>query len=488
MEAILVRHMFSRRPRFNPSQFLGALLLVALANAQQPSAEPKPEPATRPEIKRALEALKQRTPRLPLPSADGETDTVNNGRMRELYLPDSWGGRTRNQVANGSNSGGGPGSGNGNSGVGGRRGWGGNPDAKLDNRLSVSCFWIVSRGNNCHYCLGHQELKLRDAGMEENVIAALDCDWDAFDPRTQAALAYARKLTLEPQRIDDQDIRDLQKEFSDPEIIELTFSIARFNGTNRWTDGLGIPQDSSFHGENSRLDTPTDPKFQQTVSRVAPSTRAPRLPPLPWEEVQSRLAQARVREPRVAITSLSGVGSGTTSESTPQVTATPTSVAPDATAKWNWELVLEELPASLRGPLAAWNTILDDDHLPRRLKAELAFIAAHRNYSWYAAGHAIARLQALGVTDSEIAALCQSLTTAEAAKVDSAEAVAHGLAVKLTEDPHRITDADLATVRARFSDAETAQIVQVICVANLFDRFTEPLGLTLEASVATDAH
>ncbi|MEX0613307.1 MAG: hypothetical protein WD229_14405 [Pirellulales bacterium] len=51
---------------------------------------------------------------------------------------------------------------------------------------------------------------------------------------------------------------------------------------------------------------------------------------------------------------------------------------------------------------------------------------------------------------------------------------------KSTADPHLVTDADIAQVRAHYTDHETAQIVQVICMANLFDRFTEALGLPLE--------
>jgi hypothetical protein len=43
-----------------------------------------------------------------------------------------------------------------------------------------------------------------------------------------------------------------------------------------------------------------------------------------------------------------------------------------------------------------------------------------------------------------------------------------------------VTDLDVASVRAYLSDAETAQIVPVICMANRFDRFTEALGLPLD--------
>ena len=67
-----------------------AMVLLALPTMllaeEQPSTTPKAIPATRPEMKVALEALKERTPRLPLaPAAEG--GGVGNGRMRQHRLP-----------------------------------------------------------------------------------------------------------------------------------------------------------------------------------------------------------------------------------------------------------------------------------------------------------------------------------------------------------------------------------------------------------------
>lgn len=50
---------------------------------------------TRPEMKRRIEALKERTSRLPLPDLTEEqraagARSVNNGRLRAIYLPESW--------------------------------------------------------------------------------------------------------------------------------------------------------------------------------------------------------------------------------------------------------------------------------------------------------------------------------------------------------------------------------------------------------------
>jgi len=420
---------------------------VTVSRAEQIlSHEPKPIPATRPEIKQALEALKDREPRLPLPAASDGEPSVNNGRMRALYLPETW-------VSGGSRSRqpGQP-----------RRGAWTDPNAKLDYGLTRACFWVVSRGNNCHYCLGHQELALRHAGYDDDRIAAIDNDWSGFDPRHQAALSFARKLTLEPQLVGDEDVARLKEVFSDPEIIELTYNIARFNATNRWTDGLGLPQDQRFGDEAAALVTPTSQKFQNTVSIVSPATRAARLPLPTHNEVTQALAVCRQRKPRVELPS--------EEDATKALANVLHGRAPVV-----WERALAQLPETGAAQVAAMNAIMTDEHLSARLKAEIALITAIHNRAWYAVGIAAQRLRRQGVSPDEMAALFD-----ENGQVSTGAVAAHRLAKKSTVDPHLITDANIAAVREHYSDPETAQIVQVICMANLFDRFTEALGLPLE--------
>jgi alkylhydroperoxidase family enzyme len=95
------------------------------------------------------------------------------------------------------------------------------------------------------------------------------------------------------------------------------------------------------------------------------------------------------------------------------------------------------------------------------------------NRAWYAVGVAADRLRRQGVPADEMVALFDD------GPASTGAAAAHRLAAKSTADPHLIADADIAAVRQHYSDAETAQIVQVICMANMFDRFTEALGLPL---------
>ncbi|HUY89486.1 MAG TPA: hypothetical protein VMV10_12195 [Pirellulales bacterium] len=105
---------------------------TALHGEEPASETPNAIPHTRPAIKQALEALKERQPRLPLPPltdaerASGGRPSVNNGRMAAYYLPASW--RPARAPRGSSKS-----------------------DSAIDYALATECFWIVSRANNCHY-------------------------------------------------------------------------------------------------------------------------------------------------------------------------------------------------------------------------------------------------------------------------------------------------------------------------------------------------
>src|SRR5687768_9239671 len=81
-------------------QFIVIALLAPVGQADEPNSTPKEIPATRPQQKQALETLKKREARLPLPPPTAEElkpregsssglggRVVNNGRMRSLYLP-----------------------------------------------------------------------------------------------------------------------------------------------------------------------------------------------------------------------------------------------------------------------------------------------------------------------------------------------------------------------------------------------------------------
>jgi hypothetical protein len=110
------------------------LVSAGAARAGDPGNVPLPVPLTRPEVKQALEDLKGRKPRIPLPDLS-EQDRTKLGdradnyetRLRYHYLP---GGEVR------------PGGGFSRE---------PDPNMSLDYQFKTMLFWIVSRTNNCHY-------------------------------------------------------------------------------------------------------------------------------------------------------------------------------------------------------------------------------------------------------------------------------------------------------------------------------------------------
>ena len=220
-----------------PQVFVGSIA------AAEPDETARPIPATRPEMKQLLEDMKSRAVRLPLPeltAAEKEQlgDRANDyeSRLRYHYLIESegsaFGSRPRTTGSGASPA------------AAATRDFRRNADENmsLSYEFKTELFWIVSRTNNCQYCLGHQEQKLSAAGLSEDRIAALDMEWEAFTPAEQAAYAWARKLTWSPNAITDADIEALRKHYTDLQILEMTLSIAGNNSINRWKEGTGVAQ------------------------------------------------------------------------------------------------------------------------------------------------------------------------------------------------------------------------------------------------------
>lgn len=426
-------------------------MLASPVLGETPSITPKTVPQTRDEMKSLLEGLKKRQPRLPLPAKpdiavdvaanasnnaqNRQRIVVNNGRMRDYYLPSSW----QTPRTGSPNQPGQPA-----------------PEMNLDYAFKTRLFWIVSRVNNCHYCLGHQEHKLLTAGMVEDEIAALDSQWEQFSPADQAALALARQMTLNPHLVSDSDVDALRPHFDDSAIVEIVYTIASNNSTNRWTDSLGIPQDEQFRDHPLKLDTPTSPAYQAVSTKVAVVHAEPRGALSSPDETRSKIEACRSRKPRVAF---------------------PPSEAETGNA--NWLRMLGYFPETAAGQKRAWQAVATEGRLSPHLKAAISWVTARENRAWYATGHALDRLESLGHSRDQVLAVEGNL---DDAGLKVGDLMALQFARKLTSHPQEMTDADIAGLREHFSDHEVAEIVYVTCISNWFDRFTETLQIPLEAT------
>ena len=444
-----------------------------IADDSADSSRPDPVPLTRDDMKRALDASKESVPRLPLPPVTEEEQKLieeqkakaaaagekprrlglaNNGRMRAYYLADYGFARTNDieRARSGNN-------------------FNQNPDSSFDPAFRTSLFWIVSRGNNCTYCLGHQESGLASRGMTDDYLAGLDGDWSEFDAARRAAFVFASKLSFEPWAITDQDLANLRSHYSDNQVTEIVVAVAGFNATNRWTGPLRIKQDVTFP-----FVRPTSEKYVSLVSRVAPLNEgargagmaAPRSRPRPALEsradVEAALVAARTRTPRLPLADEAAVKE-----------LLGTSAGKAAASQWVRLLAAQKKSGADR--ITSYQAVFEKGTLEPRTKAIIAYVGARNDRAWYALGHAIRRLRQNGFSDDQIFALDQPKELASPVDREVVQ-----FARKITVDPALITDEDFARMRKLMDDKKVAEVVYQTTQAAFFDRLTEAAALQLE--------
>jgi alkylhydroperoxidase family enzyme len=457
---------------YTATLFVLILAEAAAVRADDPSAAPRPVPLTRPEMKQYLEDMKARKPRIPLPELTdeekaklGERGAGYEARLRALYMP---GGERQ----------------------GGGGGFSREPDTamSLDYPFKTELFWIVSRTNNCQYCLGHQEIKLAVAGLKEEQVAALDGDWSEFTPRERAAFALARKLTYEPHRLTDADVDQLRKYYTDLQVLEMVVSVAGNNQINRWKEGVGVPQSKDGSGFLRSAEkpappdrplpiksflTPTPDEYKSKVSRVAPiendrsgePTRLTvcRRPPLESRaEVEKALEACRTRAPRLPLVD----------------EARARAVLPEDWPQGplpQWVRLLANFPREGKNRAVGLRAADEKGDLSPRLKAQVSWIIARQDRAWYAAGQARQRLRDLGLSDEEVYRLDGSWED-----YTPAERALFAVARKLAASPVVLTDDDVAEALKQTGPREVVQLISYTTGRAFFDRVTEAAGLRLE--------
>ncbi|MEZ5885311.1 MAG: peroxidase-related enzyme [Paracoccaceae bacterium] len=121
--------------------------------------------------------------------------------------------------------------------------------------LEVIGVW-VSLLNGCAYCVEHHFAGLRRLLADEARADGLRQGMEAgtpeglpLDPREQAALHYARKLTRDPAGMIEADVAALRKAgWSDGEILEINQVTAYFAYANRTVLGLGCSTEGDVLG------------------------------------------------------------------------------------------------------------------------------------------------------------------------------------------------------------------------------------------------
>ena len=121
-------------------------------------------------------------------------------------------------------------------------------EALVPKRYLEIALVVVSKLNECEYCVAHHAPRLAAEGLAaETVEHILADDCPNLDDLDRLVRDYAVEVTLRPQRIRDAMFEALRAQFSEAQIVELTVRIALCGFFNRVNDALqiGIEEDLS---------------------------------------------------------------------------------------------------------------------------------------------------------------------------------------------------------------------------------------------------
>jgi alkylhydroperoxidase family enzyme len=114
------------------------------------------------------------------------------------------------------------------------------PGGSLERGILEKVILRVSQLHDCQFC----------SGSHLDIMRSLQIDTDlqstgVHSPREAAAIAYAEAVTRDSNRIPDEVFARVQENFSDPEIVELTFLTGLITLLNRFNNALQV----RYHGE-----------------------------------------------------------------------------------------------------------------------------------------------------------------------------------------------------------------------------------------------
>jgi uncharacterized peroxidase-related enzyme len=114
-------------------------------------------------------------------------------------------------------------------------------EAVLPKRYLEIALVVVSKLNECTYCVAHHAPRLVEQGLPaETVAKILEPDCPGLDAVDRLVRDYAVQVTEKPQYMRDAIFDDLRKHFSEEQIVELTLRTALCGFFNRFNDALQI--------------------------------------------------------------------------------------------------------------------------------------------------------------------------------------------------------------------------------------------------------
>jgi AhpD family alkylhydroperoxidase len=114
----------------------------------------------------------------------------------------------------------------------------------LDWRLHELVRMRIAQVNQCTVCLSWRTPQAVEAGITEDLLAAVEHPSEAagFTPAEVVAIEYATRLATDSANIDDAFMGRLKQHFDSGEIVELTLVLGKYLALGRFMQVLGLDQ------------------------------------------------------------------------------------------------------------------------------------------------------------------------------------------------------------------------------------------------------
>lgn len=142
-------------------------------------------------------------------------------------------------------------------------------EAVLPKRYLEIALVVVSKVNECTYCVAHHTPRLVEQGLTPEAVAnILEPQVPGFDAVDTLVRDYALQVTEKPQYMRDAIFEQLKEHFTEEQIVELTLRTALCGFFNRFNDALQIGMEDGVIEEmlssGGKLeDLPDDPPSDQ---------------------------------------------------------------------------------------------------------------------------------------------------------------------------------------------------------------------------------
>ena len=109
-------------------------------------------------------------------------------------------------------------------------------------RLREAARFRVAQINGCLICREHRDPKAVAAGFTNETYAAVEAAATSglFSLNEKLAIEFTERFLLDHHSLDDAFFERLHEQFSDAEIVDLTFFVARYLAFGRLTHTLGL--------------------------------------------------------------------------------------------------------------------------------------------------------------------------------------------------------------------------------------------------------